>query len=251
MADTRLILTIAGLELYLFRDLRASFPAHLHADPLAGLLLCGSRLFTYGSRQRLLKAGEAIALPPFMPHSCQPATADRTDWLCLLLRDTKAHDFEPVITSSAPLAPTLVKIASAIVRGGQPAPADIFSIRNFVLALPARPSMPPSTQFNFLAARLRQRPAENECLAHMAAMGNMDKFRLLRSFRAAKGLTPHRYRNSMRLAKAQELLQKGIALADCSAETGYHDQSHFSRRFKEALGVTPGAYQQAWRSPLC
>lgn len=251
MADSRLILTIAGLELYLFRDLRASFPAHLHADPLAGILLTGQRMFQYGSRQRILKAGEAIALPAFMPHSCHAATDDRTDWLCLLLRRTIASDFEPIFTTASPLARMLLKIGAALALDRKPAEAHILAIRNYVLSLPEQSHPLPATRFNSLATRLRQRPEEKECLARMAAMANLDKFRLMRAFRAAKGLTPCRYRDSMRLLRAQELLQKGFALADCSAEAGYYDQSHFSRRFKAALGVTPGAYQQAWQAPQC
>lgn len=249
MADSRFILAIAGLELYFFRDLRASFPAHLHADPLAGILLRGSRLFGYGSSQRLLKAGDAVVLPAFMPHSCEPSTTERTDWLCLLLRRTKARNFAPVFTASSPLAKTLIRIGAAIREEQRPAEADALTIRQIVLSLPEQPQQAP--RFENLAVSLRIRSAENDSLASLAATVRLDKFQLVRAFRAAQGLTPCRYRACMRLLYAQELLRQGLALAECSATAGYYDQSHFSRRFKAALGVTPGAYQQAWLGPIC
>lgn len=251
MADSRFILTIAGIELYFFQDLRASFPAHLHADPLAGILLSGSRLFRYGSSQRLLKAGDAIILPAFMPHSCEPSTAERTDWLCLLLRRTKARNFAPVFTDSSPLAKALIRLSAAITQEQRPAEADALVIRQLVLSLPEQPQPAESTRFKSLAASMRMRCAENASLARLAATARLDKFQLIRAFRAAQGLSPCRYRACMRLLKAQELLRQGLTLADCSTAAGYYDQSHFSRRFKAALGVTPRAYQQAWLAPIC
>lgn len=245
MADSRLIMTIAGLELYLFRDLRTSFPPHLHAEPLAGILLSGSRLFCYGSKQRLLKAGGAIVLPAFMPHSCQPATQARTDWLCLLLRQTEASNFEPVFTDDAPLASMLAKIGADLMQAQKPEEGDLFAIREIVLSLPEQSRATGARSSSGITERRRQHPAELDNPA------NLDKFQFLRTFRATNGLTPSRYHDSMRLLKARELLQKGIGLADCSVAAGYYDQSHFSRRFKSALGVTPGAYQHAWRAPLC
>lgn len=251
MADSRLILTIAGLELYLFRDLRAPFPAHLHADPLVGILLSGKRLLQYGTRQRLVKAGEAVALPAFMPHACQPATPAQTDWFCLLLHKTNARNFEPLFTETDPLAGALIKIGTMLAQAQTPSAKEVLGIKDFILSLPPRPSLPAAQRFESLAARLRKQPAENACLAQMAAMAQMDKFRLLRAFRNSNGISPCRYRDNMRLLRAQELLQSGTPLAACASETGYYDQSHFSRRFKATLGVTPGAYQQAWRASLC
>ena len=38
-----------------------------------------------------------------------------------------------------------------------------------------------------------------------------------------------------------------VNLARVAAETGYHDQAHFSHRFKEYSGLTPSEYLTANR----
>ena len=47
------------------------------------------------------------------------------------------------------------------------------------------------------------------------------------------------YLNRVRLAKAKKLITEGIPLAIVAAETGFADQSHFTRHFIQTYGVTP------------
>jgi AraC-like DNA-binding protein len=69
--------------------------------------------------------------------------------------------------------------------------------------------------------------------------------RVLRAFRAAYGLPPHRYQLQRRVQLAQGRLRAGADLAALAAELGFADQSHFTRAFKSVVGVPPGAYQRA------
>jgi AraC-like DNA-binding protein len=69
--------------------------------------------------------------------------------------------------------------------------------------------------------------------------------RVLRAFRAAYGLPPHRYQLQRRVQLAQGRLRAGADLAALGAELGFADQSHFTRVFKSVVGVSPGAYQRA------
>ena len=64
--------------------------------------------------------------------------------------------------------------------------------------------------------------------------------RLLRGFQAAYGLTPHRYQQSRRIAKARRMVLAGTALAEVAAACGYADQSHLNRWFLRIQGTTPG-----------
>ena len=72
-----------------------------------------------------------------------------------------------------------------------------------------------------------------------------DKYRALRTFTAAFGLTPMRYLASLRVERARELLARGASCADAAFQAGFSDQAHLTRAFKERLGVTPGFYQRA------
>jgi AraC-like DNA-binding protein len=63
--------------------------------------------------------------------------------------------------------------------------------------------------------------------------------RVLRAFRAAYGLPPHRYQLQRRVQLAQGRLRAGADLAALAAELGFADQSHFTRVFKSVVGVPP------------
>lgn len=76
----------------------------------------------------------------------------------------------------------------------------------------------------------------------LAQQAGISRFHLLRSFKRKYGLPPHAYQVGLRVAKAQRLLRHGVPLAQVANECGFTDQSHFTRHFKQALGVTPGRF---------
>jgi AraC-like DNA-binding protein len=89
------------------------------------------------------------------------------------------------------------------------------------------------------------RVVEPVCLLDLARACGEPPLRVLRAFRAAYGLPPHRYQLQRRVQLAQGRLRAGADLAALAAELGFADQSHFTRVFKSVVGVPPGAYQRA------
>jgi len=89
---------------------------------------------------------------------------------------------------------------------------------------------------------LREHSDENCSLAELAALAGVDRFHLLRAFRRATGLPPHRYQTQIRLRRARALMANGETVARTAAIVGFADQSHLIRKFKSVYGVTPGAY---------
>ena len=53
---------------------------------------------------------------------------------------------------------------------------------------------------------------------------------------------------SLRMAKAKELILRGVALKDVSSMTGYLDQAHFYKSFKRFYGITPGEMQKSLKN---
>jgi AraC-like DNA-binding protein len=69
-----------------------------------------------------------------------------------------------------------------------------------------------------------------------------------RCFRASFGLTPHRYVLERRLARAQTLLATStLRLTEVALTAGFADQSHFCRRFREAVGSSPSHFRKQHR----
>ena len=73
----------------------------------------------------------------------------------------------------------------------------------------------------------------------------LSPFYFLRAFKRATGMPPHHYANQLRLERSRAILRSGESLAGTAVMLGFVDQSHFSRRFKAAFGITPGQYAAA------
>lgn len=84
--------------------------------------------------------------------------------------------------------------------------------------------------------------ADNISLETLASIGGSSPFYLVRQFQKKFGLPPHAYQIQQRLQQGKILLRQGFTVASVAVEVGFHDQSHFHRHFKRALGFTPGYY---------
>lgn len=93
-----------------------------------------------------------------------------------------------------------------------------------------------------LEARLGQ---TNLRLADIADDLNMQPRQLQRKLNDICALTPEQYWLNWRLQRAAELLMQGNKVAYVVVATGFSQQSHFTRRFKDKFGVTPGEYAKS------
>lgn len=95
---------------------------------------------------------------------------------------------------------------------------------------------------------LHDRCAENISLAHLSHLAGLSPFHLCRVFRARFGLPPHLYQLQCRVDRARRLLAEGRSVSEASLETGFYDQSHFTRVFRRFVGVTPAKYSSRART---
>ena len=85
----------------------------------------------------------------------------------------------------------------------------------------------------------------NVSLEQLANIVGCSKYHFVRQFSKEFGITPHAYQIQARLLKAKKMLRAGFSILDTAVECGFHDQSHFSRHFKKALGTTPKKFTQS------
>jgi AraC-like DNA-binding protein len=76
----------------------------------------------------------------------------------------------------------------------------------------------------------------------LEAVSGLDRYQLARQFRLFFGTSPYRYLVMRRLARARTLITGGSNLAAAAFESGFADQSHLTRHFKQAFGITPGRW---------
>lgn len=114
---------------------------------------------------------------------------------------------------------------------------------NHSLTPPYRPVITPSIQR--VKQYLDDSPTLQTSLTELAALGDLSRFQLLRSFAREVGTTPHAYLLQLRVRHARRWLAKGNSLADTAILSGFSDQSHLTRAFVRQMGVTPARYQKA------
>jgi AraC-like DNA-binding protein len=73
----------------------------------------------------------------------------------------------------------------------------------------------------------------------LSLVANVNKYQLIRSFKAAMGMTPAKYHMQLRLIEARNRLRRGHTVQDVSFDLGFFDQSHFINAFRKVLGVSP------------
>lgn len=84
----------------------------------------------------------------------------------------------------------------------------------------------------------------NVSLRRLAEVARLSPFHLSRVFAAEMGMPPHAFQTQLRVARAKEMLRRGVPILRVAVEAGFADQSHLNRHFKRLLKVTPGQYIQ-------
>jgi transcriptional regulator GlxA family with amidase domain len=82
-------------------------------------------------------------------------------------------------------------------------------------------------------------------VTQMAAKCGLSARTFTRRFRAATGIDPIDYVQSLRIEEARQLLDAGsLRIEEIGHAVGYEDSSSFRRLFKRELGITPAAYRR-------
>lgn len=88
---------------------------------------------------------------------------------------------------------------------------------------------------------------KNVMLDDLSERIQISKYYLIRKFNEYYGLSPHQYITNLRINHAKELLKNNMEFVEIALNSGFYDQSHFIKCFKEYTGVTPMNYKGCFK----
>jgi AraC-like DNA-binding protein len=233
-----------------------AFSPHRHDSYAIGVTMRGVQSFAYrGTTQHSLD-GCAFVIHPDETHDGRPGTPDGYGYRILyvaprLIGDALGSRRLPFVRAAVTREPRL-RGAILATLDETDAPLDDLRFDGIIAALAdALAAHDPASGAVAEPACDRAVRLARDCLdtatpvssATLERLTGLSRFALARHFRKRLGTSPHRYATMRRLARAKRLLDAGTPLARAAAATGFADQSHMTRQFKHAYGLSPGVWR--------
>jgi AraC-like DNA-binding protein len=242
---------VSGLETLSAERLQIQFDRHFHESYSFGLVLEGVERCSLG---RALNHYERGSVPMFNPgevHDGGPATAEGWSYRMVYVDPSLVageRAFPKAVRRDALAYESAWRLFDAIDCGSLLGVEEALALALEALLDTAPRAAGASPALQRVRERIEAECAEPLRLRDLCALAGLSPTRLSRAFQAAYGLTPHRYQQSCRIARAKRLLVQGEPLADIAAGCGYADQTHLNRWFLRVHGTTPGRYRRAFFS---
>lgn len=101
-----------------------------------------------------------------------------------------------------------------------------------------------SSQVNDILSYINQHITEEISLPELAEHFYLSSSYLCRIFKAATGITIHKYITARRITMAKELLSEGCSVNETCERCGFRDYSNFFKSFTGAVGISPKKFSQ-------
>jgi len=250
-----------GLERIEARFLGNGFAPHRHDTYAIGLTMTGIQTFRYRGEKRASMPGQVIVIHPDEVHDGGAGTEEGLRYRMLYVapeqislalsavgRTGLPFVSGPVVSDRqfhSSLADALSDIGEELGRFRRDCLiADLADCLNrhsdHQKAQPAVLNLPGLKR---CSEYLRENCAEQVRMETLENLTRLDRFTLSRQFRTVFGTSPHRFLVMRRLDRAKAELGIGESLADAAIASGFSDQSHMTRHFKAAYGMTPGHWR--------
>lgn len=255
-----------GMECLHAQFVKHVYAPHIHDTYVFGVICRGVELFTAGGVSHRSVPGQALILNPGVLHDGRPADGGYeyrmfypgVDLLQEIAADMTGRPcpppfFRDVVLDDPELYRRTLLLHRVCEAPGQKLHKDTLLVDTLALLIARHGDLTrrplgagrETARIARLRDHIEDRLDIDAGLDDLAAVAGVSRFHLIRCFKREMGVTPHAYVTSRRVARAKTLLGRGADLADTALACGFFDQSHFSRVFKNTIGVTPGQYRRA------
>lgn len=251
------------IEAYRFEGIVQPFPNHFHEYYVIGFVENGERCLSCRNKEYTIGQGSVLLFHPGDNHACVQADGGTLDYRGFNISKEVMLELVEEVTGKRELPGfsenvicddeviCYLRPLHEMVMNGD---GDFGKEENLLFLLSAliqkygRPferCIPECRQEIEKACRfMEQHFAERICLDQICRQTGLSKSTLLRAFTKAKGITPYRYLETIRVNEAKKLLSSGVSPLDAAIRTGFSDQSHFTNYFSSFIGLAPGVYRE-------
>ena len=239
-----------------------SFAPRTHPHVEVAWVLEGEVTYGLADGDLLVRAGEGAVIPAGVEHgtSVTPGTRAGSAWLSAerFAEIAAAVGREPsraplILGDAGPLAAVGALLAAEAreSRPGRLVAAGALAEALAVAVLRAHGPAPRAHDPRIARAlsRIESDYAEELGVDELARAAGMSRFHFSRAFRAELGLSPYRYLQRVRIARARELLDGGHRVTEAALSVGFRDLGRFARAFRAETGITPSAARPRRRRP--
>lgn len=238
-----------------------AFDPHRHDSYGIGLTLSGVQQFDYRGAESTSLSGDLIVLHPDEEHNGRAGAEVGFTYRMAyieprLIRDALGHAATALpfvrraVLDDAHLRAALVPLLTDLDRALEPLDRDhlLAALADALVRLdPSAGQGSSGATCSIAVERARsyldanyQRVVTSE---EVESITGLDRFATARQFRQRLGTSPYRYLTMRRLGRARTLIRSGLPLAEVATEVGFADQSHMTRQFRRAYGLSPGRWR--------
>lgn len=257
------------LELRLVEDGRkVTYAPHSHQQWSVGAILAGQSEFLCADRLHYVEQGALVIMNPDQVHACNPRQGSPWAYYMMHLDKNWLADFlqQAGIRTSALWRDTKVDtlcetalfegfvVLAELLMSAQYSSAEkeqkltAYLARLFLQLDQQNQStedLLPTNPLYQVAAYLSEHCEEDRAIDSISAEFGYSAGYLVRAFKRHFNMTPHAYRLNRRVQLGQQALKQGEAISAVAHTTGFSDQAHFQRVFKQRVAATPDQYRRS------
>lgn len=243
---------------------KVCYSRHAHDHFSIGAITAGCSTYLHEQSTFKVESGTVVLMNPGDVHACNPI--DNQAWSYVMLYvDTQwltdlqqrigfdeTPDFQGFATTHSrdiELFRALLELYRLLVderidtRRKQSAAEAFFTDLQQRLNPAGRPDRGSHPGLMRAAQFIHDHCTEALKLEDICAAAQLSPSYLSRAFKRHYGMTPHAFLVNRRIQFARRQLREGRLIADVALNSGFADQAHFQRAFKQHLAATPGQYR--------
>ncbi|MEJ1228200.1 AraC-type DNA-binding protein [Pseudomonas sp. NFACC09-4] len=243
---------------------KVCYSRHSHDHFSIGAITAGCSTYLHEQSALRVESGTVVLMNPGDVHACNPIDDQPWSYVMLYvdtqwLRDLQQRigfdqttDFQGFATThsrDAELFAALQALYGLLVderidiRHKQAAAEAFFTDLQQRLNPAGRPDRGSHPGLMRAAQFIHDHCTEALRLEDICSAAQLSPSYLSRAFKRHYGMTPHAFLVNRRIQFARRQLREGRLIADVALDSGFADQAHFQRAFKQHLAATPGQYR--------